>query len=76
MFRYFINIKTKKDVNTVFLSFIKLILKQKQKLREMTGNIEECEILPIPPELLAESQKSIGIVMDSGALIDLNQQGK
>ena len=43
---------------------------------KMTENIEECEMLPIPPELLAESQKSIGIVMDSGVLIDLNQQGK
>ena len=33
------------------------------------------EMLPIPPELLAESTKSIGLVMDTGMTIDLNQQG-
>ena len=43
----------------------------------MTENNGECgEMLPIPPELLAESQKRIAIVMDTGLTIDLNQQSK
>ena len=39
------------------------------------NNGERGEMLPIPPDLLAESQKKIGIVMDTGFTIDLTHQG-
>ena len=42
----------------------------------MSENNGECgEMLPIPTELLAESQKSVGTVMDTGFTADLSQQG-
>ena len=42
----------------------------------MSENNGDCgEMLPIPPELLPESQKQIGIVMDTGLTVDLSQQG-
>ena len=33
------------------------------------------EMLPIPSELLVESQKQIGIVEDTGFTVDLCEQG-
>ena len=33
------------------------------------------EMLPIPSELLVESQKQIGIVEDTGFTVDLSEQG-
>ena len=39
------------------------------------NNGERGEMLPIPPDLMAESQKVIGIVMDTGFTMDLTHQG-
>ena len=41
----------------------------------MSENGKYGEMLPIPPALLTESEKNIGVVEVSGQVLDLNQQG-
>ena len=40
------------------------------------NNVDHGEMLPIPQELQVESQKNVAIVMDTGVIIDFNQQSK
>ena len=40
------------------------------------NNVDHGEMLPIPQELLVESQKNVAIVMETGVMIDLDQQSK
>ena len=44
-----------------------------EKMSENIAKYEE--MLPIPAELIDESQKNIAFVQDSGQAIDLNEQG-